>query len=92
MAGELVQNGTRTPHVSQVNGYSLTEYAADPSTPAVKRTASPHSLIPEELCLPDGYPDVRAIKSGSVTCLTKDFSTYDSFSRPASMKQLMRPH
>ncbi|KAI9706518.1 MAG: hypothetical protein M1836_003524 [Candelina mexicana] len=57
MADAVVSNGTETPHVSQVNGYSLTEYATDPTTPAVKANLSPHSLIPEELCLPDGFPD-----------------------------------
>lgn len=46
----------QTPHA---NGMSLTEYSANPTTPAeIKRNRS-KSLIADEYLLPDGHPDVR---------------------------------
>lgn len=50
-----------------VNGFSLTEYAANPSSLELKPSPPKASLVPQEFCLPDGYPDyLRLILTSSV--------------------------
>lgn len=44
----------RTP---SLNGFSLTEYTAQPSPPREGKKAL-NSVVPEEFLLPNGYPDV----------------------------------
>jgi hypothetical protein len=54
-----IPNGAgHTPRTPSLNGFSLTEYTANPTPP---RSKSPQgsSVIPRDFRLPNGYPDVR---------------------------------
>lgn len=42
-----------------VNGMSLTEYSANPSTPAEVKRNRIKAIVPEEYLAPNGFPDVR---------------------------------
>ncbi|KAL2755738.1 hypothetical protein ACRALDRAFT_1064241 [Sodiomyces alcalophilus JCM 7366] len=54
----------QTPHS---NGMSLTEYSANPTTPAeVKRNRS-KSLVADEYLLPDGHPDYLRLIAGAAS-------------------------
>lgn len=48
-------NGDKRPR-TPTGTMALTEYSANPSPPSEERRAK--SLVPEELLLPNGYPDV----------------------------------
>jgi threonine dehydratase len=53
--GHVHTNGRRTPSMS---GLSLTEYSANPSPPSARKQTSIKQLVPDELLLPNGHPDV----------------------------------
>jgi hypothetical protein len=74
--GELPNGLTHTPRMPSLNGFSLTEYTANPSPPRGKSPQNT-SVVPPDSRLPNGYPDVRKLfihnqgfvaKSGS-TCV-----------------------
>jgi threonine dehydratase len=48
---------THTPRTPSLNGFSLTEYAANPTPPRGK-SPQQHSVVPEDYRLPNGTPDV----------------------------------
>ncbi|KAH6665071.1 threonine dehydratase [Verticillium dahliae] len=51
-------NGDHRPHTPETNGgFSLTEYSANPTTPAEVKRNRIKSIVPEEFLLPNGYPD-----------------------------------
>lgn len=58
---QIVTNGgVHTPRTPSLNGFSLTEYTANPSPPRKGKKPDVLSLIPAEFILPNGYPDVRS--------------------------------
>ncbi|KAI9816051.1 MAG: threonine deaminase [Pycnora praestabilis] len=69
-------NGTHTPQMPQtpqLNGLSLTEYAANPSPPPEKEKSKAQSSIPEAFLLPNGYPDyLRLILTSRVYEVVKE--------------------
>lgn len=53
-------NGTARPE-TPTGTMALTEYSANPSTPPSEEARSRMKhLVPEDLLLPNGYPDVRS--------------------------------
>ncbi|EEY17814.1 threonine dehydratase [Verticillium alfalfae VaMs.102] len=60
-------NGDHRPHTPETNGgFSLTEYSANPTTPAEVKRNRIKSIVPEEFLLPNGYPDyLRLIASAT---------------------------
>lgn len=57
----------QNPVNSGLNGaMSLTEYSANPSTPAEVKRNRIKAIVPEEYLLPNGFPDVRLSLSLSV--------------------------
>jgi len=58
--GSLPNGPTHTPRTPSLNGFSLTEYTANPTPP---RGESPqrYSVVPEDYLLPNGTPDVRRL-------------------------------
>jgi hypothetical protein len=71
----LPNGSTHTPRVPSLNGFSLTEYSANPTPP---RGKSPHltSVVPPDYRLPNGYPDVRRSRIHNFELMTKWDSTY----------------
>ena len=62
-----VFNGHKPRDDANVNGLSLTEYAANPLVSELKSGPPKASLVPQEFRLPDGYPDyLRLILTSSV--------------------------
>ena len=62
MAEALSHNGAASSEFDQVNGLSVTEYAANPLESELhppKPNAPP--LVPKAFLAPDGYPDVRVL-------------------------------
>jgi hypothetical protein len=53
-------NAAHRPRTPSLNGFSLalTEYSANPSPPSRTKQANASSIVPEELLLPNGHPDV----------------------------------
>ncbi|KAM0335516.1 hypothetical protein ACHAQA_000564 [Verticillium albo-atrum] len=60
-------NGDHRPQTPETNGgFSLTEYSANPTTPAEVKRNRIKSIVPEEYLLPNGYPDyLRLIASAT---------------------------
>ena len=56
--GKEVNGGLHTPRNSSLNGFSLTEYTANPSPPREGRTSHGGSLVPADFRSKDGHPDV----------------------------------
>ena len=52
-------NGTQRPSTPSRPGMSLTEYSANPQTPSPEKRDRVKSVLPDDLLLPDGTPDVR---------------------------------
>lgn len=53
-------NGAQRPSTPPTRpGMSLTEYSANPQTPSPEKTDRVKSVLPADLLLPDGTPDVR---------------------------------
>lgn len=53
------KNLTPRPRTPSVQGLALTEYSANPSPPGTSQKAeSLRRLVPDDLLLPNGYPDV----------------------------------
>jgi hypothetical protein len=48
------------PHTPTENGLALTEYSAQPSPPSERKRAKMNRLVPDDLLLPDGTPDVSS--------------------------------
>jgi hypothetical protein len=61
---EVVTNGgVHTPRTPSLNGFSLTEYTANPTPPRNGKKADIISVVPAKFLLPNGYPDVRFLFS-----------------------------
>jgi hypothetical protein len=58
--GTVTGDGIR-PQTPNVNGLSLTEYAANPS-PSNEGPKTQESVVPAEFMLPNGTPDVRLFR------------------------------
>lgn len=60
MDSEPSTNGSTTPQTPKTNGLALTEYTANPTPPneRLKHKSAALSQIPEDVLLPNGYPDV----------------------------------
>ena len=59
-------NGTQRPSTPpNRTGMALTEYSANPQTPSPEKADRVKSVLPEDLLLPDGTPDVRI---GKILC------------------------
>ena len=53
-------NGSQRPTTPPTHpGMSLTEYSANPQTPSPEKRDRVRSVLPDDLLLPDGTPDVR---------------------------------
>lgn len=50
-------NGHSRPE-TPTGGMALTEYSANPSPPSEEKRARIREVVPEDLLLPNGYPDV----------------------------------
>lgn len=61
------QNGRR-PRTPSLHGLALTEYSVNPSPPRrgseQKKTEQIRKLVPDDLLLPNGYPDVSGMDVG----------------------------
>ena len=57
---EVLTNGTRSLHTPSpsINGFSLTEYTANPSPPREGKAGKGLSLVPPDFRTHDGSPDV----------------------------------
>jgi hypothetical protein len=57
---EVLTNGTRSLHTPSpsINGFSLTEYTANPSPPREGKAGKGLSSVPPDFRLADGNPDV----------------------------------
>lgn len=89
--GEDTPNGlTHTPRTPSLNGFSLTEYTANPTPPRL-RSPSNTSVVPRDYRLPNGYPDVGNIFNNEEYEIELNLdSTCVSFLRHASTKLLMK--
>ena len=72
---DMPNGSTHTPRTPSLNGFSLTEYAANPTPP---RDKSPQntSVVPLDYRLPDGYPDVRRLAIRNSGLIANSDSTY----------------